>query len=68
MSRAAGWNGSGDWSGCPSYTSLRWGVEQVQPRGYPEADPEHAGGITFPSCGGVLPKELEEMAGLGTEH
>lgn len=47
-------------------------VEHVQPRGHPEADPEHAGGITFPSCGGVLPKELEEMAGgvkgLGTEH
>lgn len=65
MSRAAGWNGSGDLSGCLPYTSLRWGVEHVQPRRHPEAGPEHAGRVTFPSSRGVLPKELEEIAGGG---
>lgn len=58
------WTGL-DWSGGLSYTSPRWAFGPDQPRGHLEADPGHAGGITPPSSGGVLPKELKERAGEG---
>ena len=50
------WLGSGIWSGCLLVTSLWRFFRHIQLGGGPGADPEHAGGISYPVWAGNAPR------------